>query len=83
MSKLYECSRCSALSTSVEWDIVTLNSCTNRQQKRRFIPFEKNIREFRKEKINYKCPSCLEFIERASIKESSLDDDDIIKNKSR
>lgn len=81
MNKLYKCPECEGLSTIIEWEKVTLGDYTNREKRRKFIPFDSPMKEHINRKTIYKCPCCLKFIYRMIIKVSSINDDDIIKTK--
>lgn len=49
----YTCKACGEESTAEQWNESTLELCTNRQERRKYVPIEKATKE-----KWYKCPSC-------------------------
>lgn len=78
MAKLYDCPNCGELSRSDEWENATLRYC-NRELRRKFIPFDSERHKHKKKATAYKCPNCNEIVDRMKVKESELDDDEVIK----
>ena len=81
LNKLQGCPICDSLHTGDEWDKATLSMCNNREMRRTFIPFSSSRGMHISKKSQYKCPNCNKYVYRIHIKESYLDDDEIIKTR--
>ena len=51
--QMYTCKQCGQEFTADQWNEATLELCTNRQERRKYVP----IQDAKKEKW-YKCPGC-------------------------
>jgi len=76
---LYQCTKCHNGFTVEEWDKETLTLLPNRKARRDYINFNNPNSTHIKRNTIYKCPSCGEMIRRTFIKETGIDDSEIVK----